>query len=293
MRFLHAISCLNKRIKLKPIIKKALKAGFDGLEIGLDGHKWPNQIRKSEKKELLKLKTSIHLPFNFILFPSGNEILIVEDSKKPKSFIKIMDSCIKFANEINARYVVFHPILNMVNIAEFSDFFVAIEICDFIIEKYSKLCNSPFCIENVFPSWVDEFEAMKRFLKNKNTKVCFDIAINELANVEENKKSNWKKWLNEFKGKTQAYHLSDIIALPDGYMHHIKISNGELNFKKYLNYLKNLNPKNITFEEIYKNILIFEEKKKIKIRTERMTWQDRKESLDFVKSILLPKKLKK
>lgn len=285
MKFMHAISCLRSKLKLKPIINNALKTGFDGLELGLDGRIWPNKISKNEKKELLKINLGIHLPFNFFLVPEGNEVLIVENSKTPKSFDKTMNLCIKFANEVNAKYVVFHPTLNIGEDTKFNDFLIAVEVCNFIIKKYSKLCKSPFCIENVFPVWLNGFKFIKKFLKNDNTRICFDSAVNEMLNIEQGIKSNWKDFLNEFKSKTYVYHLSDILPLPNEYMHHIKLNNGEINYSDYLNYLKNIKPKYITFEEIYKNILIV----KNKVKTQRMTWSDRKESLEFVKKILIQK----
>lgn len=275
----------GSKMKLAEFAESALKSGYDGIEIGLDGVKWPEEIKKEEITAVKKAKipVGVHLPFNYLIVDDNGKYSVINESKGDY-FINSIKKAIKFAGDINAEYSVHHPVMQFITNRKINDeiYFDILSIAKTLAGEVELLChkkNIELCMENIVPYFDSPIEIMKEFVGlSENINVCFDIGINMLDDAELKRNSTWKDWFKTYNSRILTVHYSDISKSNKLITHHMKIGKSDFDFESFFKEAKKSGVKYLVSEEAFSSFSLKSQKE--------MGWGEKKQSLAKIKEWL-------
>ncbi|OIQ04882.1 MAG: hypothetical protein COV98_01600 [Candidatus Altarchaeum sp. CG12_big_fil_rev_8_21_14_0_65_33_22] len=168
----------------------------------------------------------------------------IGDKTKKEFNLKIINTCINWANKLNAKYIIQH--------ADYGSFEDAKNLLKEVHDERIVIENMPNAGINGEKMIGYEPEQLKELMDIGDFGFCLDFGHAAKAAVSMGK--NYRGHINEFlKLKPDMFHISDC-DLKNGIDEHLNIGEGDIDFKFLKECILSENSENVTLETPRKNL---------------------------------------
>lgn len=161
----------------------------------------------------------------------------IADKKREKFNLKIINQNIKWADTLNAKYLILHPGFNSI---------------DSTLGFLEKINDNRILIENMPKAGINNEKMVgfspKQIKESMRNKFGFCLDLNHAIKAAISLKRDYKKYVKDFlKLNPKIFHISDGV-LTNEEDEHLNIGEGKYDFNFLVNCIKNSNIKYITLE---------------------------------------------
>ena len=178
----------------------------------------------------------VNVPYIIHITHEGSGLNLADD-KKEEFNLKIINESIRWADKLNAKYLILHP--GFGEIEKTKDFLTKINDKRILIENMPKVGMDDEKMIGFTPEEVEEL---------KKDKFGFCLDLNHTIKTAVSLKKDYKQYIKEFlRLKPLMFHISDG-NLDQEKDEHLDIGKGEYDFKFLMNCVKENESKYLTLE---------------------------------------------
>ena len=240
-------------------VKRAAALGFDYVEISLD-HPWPESIRDSEVRSVLKIASSpkgIRFAFHAPLAGLG---LAHPRPQLRNASVSVMKSCIDFACKFKPRLLYFNIHISTETSVTLELGTVVEDILEAVIKSrdeltaYGRRKGVMVVFENTQEA-VFGMPSQVNLATGKGASFCFDIGHAAIMNAELEGAGlpapDISDWIDVFKNRIKVCHLHDFNAKVG--MDHLPPGEGGIDLRKALRLLRDKTKARYVLLEVFRH----------------------------------------